>query len=311
MLKEIFSKTVRDKWRADLSSEELRQRLEILEASGPEPSDPYKKTYLKYLIKRKSAWDTYLSSANTLKLLDGEYGKDLIARLQDPNYDNFRSAMAECMAAWFLAGKLKFQLTPRPKGRKNNNPLEFLIKSNDDEICVEVKSPYRDATVGGWGDGSDLLQAALESANKQFKPNVANLLAIIPEFPLSVFSYRRQLTTAFFGNQAIVIPINTQTGGPAGPETIEVIASGHFLRRTLPSGKPFKANGDPRFTRVSSVISIEETINEGLSYVEHNALVIHNPYSTKPLSREIWKDIPQFIPEENEIKWTDGASPWH
>ena len=304
MLKEIFSKSVRDKWRANLSSEELRQRLEIIEASGPEPSDPYKKAYLKYLIKRKSAWDTYLTSANILKLFDGEHGKDLIARLRDPNYYNFRSAIAECMTAWFLAGKLKFQLTPRPKGRKNNNPLEFLITNNGDEIYVEVKSPYRDATVGGWGDGSDLLQSVLKSANRQFKPNVANLLAIIPDFPLSVFSYRRQFTTAFFGNQAIVIPINTQTGGPAGPETIEVRASGHFLKR-------FKANGAPRFTRVSSVISIEETIDEGLSYVEHNALVIHNPYSTKPLSREIWKDIPQFISEENEIKWTDGASAWH
>jgi hypothetical protein len=308
ILLEIFPVELRRKLRSIASpNKQLLQRLEILEASGPEPTDPIWQERLSHWRKRKAAWETYLTAALAIGLFKGSQGRDLRARLRSPDEENFRSAMAECMAAWFLAGRLGLGLDSRPQGRKGR-PLEFLIRLSDGDIYAEVKAPFREIVENvWWGDDSDLLQKAMKSANKQFQSDARNLLIIVPRLRLNVFSFRGQLTHAFFGDLVTRIPINKRTGEQAGPIRTAFQPSGHFLNPRLPSGKPYKLNGTPRFTRVSAVLCIEETVGE--KQIEHEALVVHNPNAALRIPEDLWASIPQFVPRGAEMIWTDGADP--
>jgi hypothetical protein len=305
---EVFPPEVREIFRAS-ESKEVLLRLEIIEACGPEPSDSFKQGHLRNLRKRKAAWETYLRAAFVIGLFHGPSGKDLLSRLRSTNEANFRSGMAECMVAWFLTGKLGFELEPRPLG-KETRTLEFLIKRPDgNNISTEVKAPCRiilDDT--RWGDDSDLLQDALKKANQQFRKGVLNLLAIVPSFSYPIYYNRRQLTRAFFGNSAIEIPIDERTIGPTGPIKTVFIPSGHFFESRLPSGKPFKPDGSPRFTRISAVLCIEETPQ--YRGMDHYALLVHNPFAVLHIQEDIWDNIPQFVERSGNMVWTDGADPW-
>src|SRR5262249_45427473 len=152
-------------------TELLSFRLRVLAAGGLNPSvdNQTRRAY-------KSAWEVYLQAAFACGLFEGQHGADLRARLTGVDDDNFRSAMSECLAVWYLAGRLKLPIAPRPEGRPGR-PLEFLIDHPQGEINVEVKAPYRPITGNfWWGDDSDALQAALYQANKQFKKDARNLL---------------------------------------------------------------------------------------------------------------------------------------
>lgn len=129
-----------------------------------------------------------------------------------------------------LAGKLRLALEPRPTGRKGH-PLEYCIKHPEGDINVEVKAPYRPISENVWdGEDSDLLQSALESANKQFQKDVPNLLVIIPHVRNPIFNFRRQITHAFLGKMVTKVPIDINSGGPAGPISNIFKSSGHFLK---------------------------------------------------------------------------------
>jgi hypothetical protein len=115
----------------------------------------------------KSAWEVYLFAAFACGLFDGDHGKDLRARLTGVDDDSFRSAMSECLAAWYVAGHLKLAITPRPEGRPGH-PLEFAITHRDGDINVEVKAPHRAVTTTfWWGDDSDLLQGARRTRSRR------------------------------------------------------------------------------------------------------------------------------------------------
>jgi hypothetical protein len=276
----------------------------MLTASGPVPSDAGAAAWLEIYRYNKVALDTYLSAAYAVGLLDGESGKELCARLASPDDANFRSAKSECMAAWFLAGKLRLEVKPRPTGRPGH-PLEFGLEADGIEIHAEVKAPRRDVSNDVWsGDDSDLLQRAVESANKQFRHGVANLLVITPELRIDVFSLRGQLTRAFFGEQMIEIPIKKGEGGPAGPTSLAFKPSGHFLKHYRDSGQ---SDATPRFTRISAVLCIEEIRVD--DRIDHHAVVVHNPYAEISISEDPWGDLPQFVVRGKEMKWTDGRNP--
>jgi hypothetical protein len=250
------------------------------------------------LIQQKVAWETYLDAARALKLFEGLLGTDLLNRLRDADDTNFRSAMAECEAAWFLAGKLHFKISPRPPGRSGRT-LEFLLKRDNVEISTEVKAPGREITGNvWWGDDSDLLQQALESANKQFEEGTKNLLVLVPHLRTHIWADRKQLTKALIGDSVISIPIDLLTG-EAGETSTKFKPSGHFLRVFRPEPKP-------RFTRVGAILSIEESFNS--PKVDHRAYVVHNPYAQAPIPSDLWNDIPQFERIDDKIGWSDGTA---
>jgi hypothetical protein len=311
VLREVFPSEVREHlWSQTNPSHALKYRLEVLAACGPAPADPYWRDHLRGLRNQKAAWEVYLTAGFAVGLFDNVHGNDLRARLRSPNDDNFRSAMAECMSAWFLAGKLRMSLDGRPVGRPGH-PLELRIKRSEGDIYVEVKAPNREIPDHqAWvGDDSDLLQEAVESSNKQFRSDIRNLLVIVPTLRISVCTLRRQITRAFFGDIRIRVPLDTGSGQPVGPITEEFNPSGHFLSRYLPSGRPFKLDSTPRFTRVSAVLCIEEL--PGVQQIEHSALIVHNPYAKLRISETLWGNLPQLAVRGDQMAWTDGASPWH
>jgi len=221
---------------------------------------------------------------------------------------NFRSAISECLVAWFLSERLCLRVVPYPPGRAGH-VLDLGIDDRRGLIYTEVKAPHRAVTNSVWcGDDSDVLQTCLEDANTQFESGVPNLLVIVPRLRVPVFAVRRQLTRAFFGDLVLQVPVDPEYGGIVGPPQLRPAPSGHFLATHLPSGRPFKPTGTPRFTRVGAVLSIEEWF-DGSSLL-HRALLVHNPFAHHPLPRDIWSDIPQFLPVGGEMRWSDDASPW-
>jgi hypothetical protein len=183
-------------------------RLRVLAAGGSNPSTWPEQAFRAY----KSAWEVYLFAAFACGLFENPHGADLKARLTGTDDENFRSAMSECLAAWYFAGRLRLRIEPRPEGRPGH-PLEFVIRVPAGDINVEVKAPYRPITDDvWWGDDADLLQSALRSANKQFEAGASNLLVIVPTLRVSVFERRTAIERAFIGETIIQIPIDTRTG---------------------------------------------------------------------------------------------------
>jgi hypothetical protein len=345
-MRDVFTYQVLSSWRGSQApSPELAFRLQVVEAHGPYPCDPQKADSLRSLRALKAAWETYLCAAFASSMFVGEKGKDLLGRLRGMDDDGFRSAMAECMVCWFFAGRMRLPVTPNAEGRGSRN-LEFRIITGDGGIGVEVKAPFREApmplpgkSTACWvGDDADKITQCLEAANRQFDKNGPNLLAITPRLRMRVFSQRRDLVKAIYGDSKIVVPINIQTGEP-GPTGVEFFPDGKFLNTTRPGGKPMKADGLPGYRRISAVVTIEEKIVEAHPYpspfallarehldeiwpiwkrenrlhyssdnrkwVEHDVLVLHNPFAYHPVSSVMWEDIPQFVEVDGEMKWTD------
>jgi len=138
---DIFTPAVIGKLQAVRSpSEYLQCRLAILGAGAVNPSP------LNYELRAfKSAWETYLTAAYAIGLFDGVHGTDLRARLTDVDDNNHLAAVSECFAAWYLAGRRRLPLQPRPAGDQRSC-LEFLIEHRDGNINVEVKAPHRQIT---------------------------------------------------------------------------------------------------------------------------------------------------------------------
>ena len=42
------------------------------------------------------------------------------------------------------------------------------------------------------------------------------------------------------------------------------------------------------------------------AWVDHNILVLHNPYAYHPVAQEVWRSFPQFVPVGDQMEWTDG-----
>jgi hypothetical protein len=154
-----------------------------------------------------------------------------------------------------------------------------------------------------------------------------------------MFSHRHDLVKAVFGQSKITWQVNTQTG-ETGPTQVKFFPDGRFLNVTTPRGRPLKADGFPAYRRVSVVLCIEETMRErypfpdpfalldeqhrselwplwerardlhfsmeNRAWVEHNVLVLHNPYAYHAISQETFRDYPQLIPVGDEMQWTDG-----
>ena len=71
-------------------------------------------------------------------------------RLTSVEDDQFRSAISECLAAWYFRGMLGLPTSARPTGNRNR-PLELLVKIPEGDMHVEVSNNF---LFGGYGFAS-------------------------------------------------------------------------------------------------------------------------------------------------------------
>jgi len=273
-------------------------------------------------------------------MFQGESGKNLRGRLTSRDADDFRAAVAECQACWFLAGKMKLRVAPSAPGREAKN-LDLGLLLADVEVGVEVKAPYRETPTKGisYGDDSDKISQVMNSANRQFRDDQPNILVLVPDLPGPLFNHRRDLLKGAFGQSKITWQVNTQTG-EGGPTEVKFFPDGKFLNTTTPTGQPLKADGFPAYRRISAIVCLEETLVERFPFpnplalmdeetrpqiwplwehardmhshpdnrvwVNHNVLVLHNPHAYHSISHEHFSQFPQLIPVGDKMEWTDG-----
>lgn len=326
-LKEVYTSGVLCRLRSVSNpGKALLYRLHVIEACGPYPTDAEKAHELMYLRAQKAAWHAYLYTAFACSLFEGDRGSDLRGRLTSTDDDNFRSAMTECMACWFLAGKLKLPVCHSAPGR-GGHELDLGVDLPEGVTGVEIKAPYRELPQGAWhGDDSDTLQQCIDTANKQFSDDCPNILFLVPYLRnRSLLEWRLPLIKAFYGQEKITIPIDMRTGAPAGPMENRFFPDGKFLSRERPGGGLLKPDGSPAFTRISAVACVQERCievpsgrrvwHEGFGrhfglvesvYIEHDCLVMHNPHAQHRISPDLWCDCVQFMEANGAMRWNDG-----
>jgi hypothetical protein len=277
-------------------SEVLQSRLMVLRADDSKP-DRFG------LLVMKNAWRDYLEGAFNCELLTSAQGDALRARLTGTDDENFSSAISECLTAWFLSRKLGHAIKPRPPGR-SGKVLEFTILLPDGDIDVEVKAPHSAIAGPILGDDSESFRQAISSANRQFKPGSRNLLVIVADRGstrlLPDALRRRTVLKALLGEGVIQVPIDPNTGGPAGPTTTGFQASGEFLK-TWRSNTNEEETKSPRFTRTSGVLLIIQDMRD--AGINVYALLVHNPHGQLPLPKNGWNGIPQFADNNGLWSW--------
>jgi hypothetical protein len=240
-------------------------------------------------------------------LFDEPHRSELVSRLSGVHDENFRSAMAECEAAWYLGSKLGLAVSARPPGG-GNSELELLVTLPDGDVHVEVKAPFRDAIADGivrHVDDSDILDRCLADASRQFKKSTRNLIMLVGRITLGTRA-RRFFIDAFYATRKWLITKHLVTH-TTGPLRTEFEPTGRFL-------KVWPGNKGPRHTRVSGVLYVEERIRDyrrpdgtlGLR-AEHDVLMFHNPNALHPLPEGPWGDCPQLVTRGEAMEWTDGA----
>lgn len=342
-LRAVFTEQVISGWLGDSKrSNSVQVRLEVLAACGPRPSDPLTAVRVLELRAWKAAWETYLFSAFACGMFEGDRGKDLRARLTSPDDDDCRAAFAECMTGWWLAGFMKFKIDSLAAGRGLKN-LDFRLMSTSGEIGVEVKAPFRQR-VGDfwWGGDSDKIVQCMEQANKQFDKDAPNILVLVPALRTSICSNRRDLVKAAYGESVITFLVDTRTGKGGDPR-LEFSPHGKFLNPKLPDGRLLKRDGLPAYRRIGAIVCIEETVvakypdprpvllaasvakrdqgelmnlfvrardaylsSENEMWIDHRAVVLHNPYAYHPVAEDTWRAVPQLVPRDQGMIWTDG-----
>jgi hypothetical protein len=320
----------------------LRRRYQVLTASGPLPPNRIMARFIRLWRAQRAAWEAYLDAAAACSLVDD----DLRGRLRDKDGPNFRGAIAECCACWLLAGRLCFDVVPRPPGRNGKN-LDMRVTTERGTFDVEVKAPACEPPESGaWaGSDADLLVEALRKANTQFTDAEVNVLVLMPTLRTPICVEREQLVEAYIGQPAVTWEVPTT--GDAEPSE---------ARPTfLPNGKlvklhhrPNHPNPLPDATRVSAIVSIEEWPIEKAAYrsrftpeqiaeagrrgdqdtiwtamwedaqskfdldnptwMDHEVYVLHNPYAQKPLDESIFATYPQLVSRDDYMVWTDNVA---
>lgn len=247
----------------------------------------------------QAAWKMYLEAALTCELLPDT---ELESRLHGTNDENFRSAISECMAAWFLGG-LGFEVKPRPESMAKRN-VDFLLNKSGLDLCTEVKAPCPPA-----GDGTPSLRKCICDAGEgQFKRGRINLLVVCPAFDFPVCLERKQLIEATIGQLFYEVPVSLDGSPPP--------VGGVKFHQT---GKLAKWNKNKQtgafttdFTRISAVLTLEPQytfdLETGTFELVHRALVAHNPFATHPIAPEQFGTVPQWVinRKPQTMGWNDG-----
>lgn len=306
LVAEILNEAVTTDWkRRPTRSKELERRIEVLaSADPPSVNDPGRQ---KVLHDCRTAWGRYLWAAQQVGMLDAE----LVGNLRDWKTLQFRAALAECRACWFLLEPLGIsQLTPRPLGKSRPASgaqalLELLAKTEKCSFGVEVKAPLWEETISrGRILNNPALRRKLWSANEKFAKGGANLLVVTPVRPVDVFhvgSITWALESALYG-QPIAVFERNPSSGRFDSSRWDFRESGELLDQT---------HGPPRFRSTSAVMCIEERIDSrldmGFSEWAHGGVVVmHNPHASQPIPPEIFRDVPQRIIDGDQLVWRYG-----
>ena len=198
----------------------------------------------------RAAWEAYFDAAIAIKLFEGNSKNDLNCRLRGTDEDTFRGAVAECFAAWFLAGPQKLDLSPRPKTPNSRVP-DFSISHLGTRIFVEVKAKHRDIPQGEWsGFDDDALQDALTAAVKQFPKGEQNLLVVVPTLRgARLYNFHTPLIRAFYGEEKITFQLGKRSEPTASNPQVIFVPNGKLLNHV-------KAGNFPGNTRVSAVLCL-------------------------------------------------------
>jgi hypothetical protein len=282
----------------------VRWLTEVLAASGPLPSDD--RWAADRILRRRAsraALDVYVSAADACGLLDS----NVVERLRSTEERNFRSAKAECLVAWFLAGKLGCKVAPLAGGGRKGKQVEFGATTHEGQLVVEVKASRVDVPKSkSWsGDDFKTLEADMRDASDQFGKSTRNLLVLVPQLRTPVYEDRDQLEK-LIGERVMHVPIATERGVKAPPPYPGFVARGRFVR----FGKTDKdGNRLPAHTRVSAVMSIECGLVEkhrGGWEIDHRVVVVHNPNAEMPIDPTTFGGYAQLVKvSETDMAWTD------
>lgn len=346
-LQDIFTPSVMEKLRKKRDqSEELQRRLDVLGACGPMPSDVWTAREVRAWRARKAAWEAYLNAAFVAGLFERASGNDRRARLTGVDDDNFRGAVGECVAAWYLACRMGFSVSRVPEGRKDSS-IDMQADLPCGTASVEVKAPFRELPPSGctwWGDDSDKIAQCLKKAEKQFADDRPNIMVMVPMLRTPIFHDRNTLVRACFGKSVIVCDVDVSGRHDVDPDLrTEFRPSGKFLNTRKPSGSLLKQDGSPAYRRMSAILCIEETLeckcpgpylavlrshaNDGTlgmdwstierqkqkhlssanqTWIGHEVLILHNPYALHQIPDSVFGDTVQLIPRGGVMEWTDG-----
>lgn len=282
----------------------VRWLTEVLAASGPPPTD---NAWLADVAARRrasrAALDVYVSAADACSLLDD----NVVQRLRSSEERNFRSARAECLAAWFLAGKLGHRVGPLVGGGRERKQLEFGATTHEGPLVVEVKASRVDVPKSKHWSGDDFktLEKDMRDASDQFGKGTRNLLVLVPQLRTPVYEDRDQLEK-LIGERVMFVPVATERGVEVPPPHAGFVPRGRFVRY----GKTDKdGNRLPAHTRVSAVMSIECGLVEdgrGGWYADHRVVVVHNPNADQPIDHATFGSYPQLVRvSDTDMAWTD------
>lgn len=272
----------------------IRRRAEILDWRRPLEAG--------HLDLRRRAWTTYVAHAALEGLLDA----DLNERLVSPDDDQFRGALAECMACWFFAERLQVRLR-RSETQVGKRSPDFHTHEN---VRVEVKAPYVPVPGNAWsGDDRAVIRKATQDAAGQFVHGTINVVLLAPLLRTPVHVERSQLVAALLGEWKLAVPI-AMVPGEVVPESYGKFDQNGKMARFRRMSDGF---AKPDLTRVSAVAVLEDgaywTDDRQLE-LRHFVHVVHNPFVPEGcrLPKELFGEYPQLVvsgPEE--MSWTDGA----
>lgn len=300
LVDELFSIEVLNRWgKVHTPSTHLAYRLLMLDRRVPIPSGWSADEIDGRRAIFRDQLETYLQAGKECGLLGGAGSEDLLAKLTGRDDENFRSARAECLAAWFLRSRLGLEVRPRPSGRAGR-PLEMLIVDPRGDIHVEVKAPCREPIcdlVARKVDDSDILRDCVRRARKQFRADIPNLVFLASQLTVPAFN-RGFLVKALYGEEQWVAlkDLRTMT---VGPFRRECDPRGLFLNQ-LPDGRH-------EYTRVSGVLYVEESHEVGADPDECQVMVAHNPFARKRLPEDIWGNAPQCMVRDDLLSWSDES----
>lgn len=314
------------------SAEHVEGRLGVLTAHGPPPGDPDAARLLKRQRSKRATLEAYVDTAELCDLLDA----NMVERLRSIDEANFRSALAECVAAYVFVALLGHQVAPRTGGGRAGKQLEFAVTAPPDELIVEVKAPaveLPDGDVRIWaGDDAPVLEKAVHDAAKQFGRGTRNLLVIVPTLRTSVWDNRDQLVKALIGEHVmhVHVPLDDAHEGFTEPG---FEPRGRLVR---PGKMASDGSRQPAHTRVSAVMVIECALAEravreasvfddplerffasalhrydqdNAFWPEYRVTVVHNPYAEHPISPRTLGRARQLVTcGDGTMAWTDRVA---
>ena len=293
-------------------SKELLFNLSVLQSrcSADLRLDSQTTRHSRHALQR--TWARYIDCAARAGFLSSD--RDVVSRLRTLEGDNFRSAMAECAAAWLFLAELRLPVEAKPAGR-DRRILDLGCSIGGQRVGVEVKAPYRIRQQPVWaGDDADLIQNALNAANTQFDNAGPNILLLVPTFAPHLYHQRLTIIKALLGTPALVLTIDKDTGTAVGEPRSDFVLDGKFT-------KPIRNGIAPGFTRVSAVITLESAPDSRIHTVfgkpfwiscsiQHNVLVAHNPFAKFPIAPSVFGRWPQLVRQGDEMRWTDDGAEW-